>query len=97
MMLLYFVELFELDRNAQQKKIATFRLLDGESGVVEIEGDHSHPVVEGIKGEGIFDYKYARPGKLYPYDGMSFLENLKYHFRSGYLLATDVKKQIIDN
>lgn len=97
MILLYFVELFELDRDANQKKIATFKLLDGESSVVEIDGDHEHPVIEGIKGEGIFDYKYARPGKLYPYDGINFLENLKYHFRSGYLLATDVKKQVIDN
>lgn len=97
MTLFYFVELFELDRDARQKKIATFKLLDGEGGVVKIEGDHGHPVVGSIQGEGIFDYKYARPGRLYPYDGMSFLENLKYHFRSGYLLATDVKKQVIDN
>ena len=91
------MELYELDRDANQKKIATFKLLDGESGVVEIEGENNHSVLEGIKWEGIFDYKYARPGKLYPHDGMSFLENLKYHFRSGYLLATDVKKHIIDN
>ena len=97
MILLYFVELFELDRNAQQKKIATFKLLEEESAMVEIEGDHHHPVIENICGEGIFDYKYARPGKLHLYDGMNFLENLKYHFRSGYLSATDVKKQVIDN
>lgn len=97
MILLYFVELFELDRDANQKKIATFKLLDGESSVVEIDGDHEYPVIEGIKGEGIFDYKYARPGKLYLYDGMNFLENLKYHFRSGYLLATDVKEKVVDN
>mgnify|MGYP001598409020 FL=1 len=97
MTVLYFVELFELDRDARQKKIATFKLLEEEGGTVEIEGDHEHPVVEGIKGEGIFDYKYARPGKLYPQDVMNFLENLKYHFGSGYLLATDVKKQAIYN
>ena len=93
---IYFVELFELDRDANQKKIATFRLME-ESGVVEIEGDHENSIIKSIQWEGIFDYKYARPGKLYPYDGMSFLENLKYHFRSGYLLATDVKQQVIDN
>jgi hypothetical protein len=96
MTLLYFVELFELDRDAQQKKIATFKLLEGESRAVEIDGDRDNLVVESIQGEGIFDYKNARPGKLYPNDGMSFLENLKYHFRSGYLSATDVKKRIID-
>jgi len=93
---LYFVELFELDRDAKQKKIATFRLTE-ESSVVEVDGNHEHAVIKSIQWEGIFDYKYARPGKLYPYDGMNFLENLKYHFRSGYLLATDVKKKVIDN
>ncbi|HEY4474717.1 MAG TPA: hypothetical protein VJC06_02240 [Candidatus Paceibacterota bacterium] len=94
MTLFYFVELFELDQNANQKKIATFKLSE-ESGVVEIDGDHSHRVIADIKREGIFDYKYARPRKLYPYDRMNFLENLKYHFRSGYLLATDVKEQVV--
>ncbi len=96
MMLLYFVELFELDHDANQKKIATFKLIE-ESGVVEIDGDHEHAIIKGIQWEGIFDYKYARPGKLHLYDGMKFLENLKYHFRSGYLLATDVEKKVVDN
>lgn len=96
MTLLYFVELFELGHDASQKKIATFKLMEEENRIVEINGDSHHPVIESICREGIFDYKYTRPGKLYPHDGMSFLENLKYHFRSGYLLATDVKKQVID-
>lgn len=96
MMLLYFVELFELDKNAKQKKIATFKLLEEEGKTVEIDGDCHHPIVENILGEGIFDYKNAVPGKLYPYDGINFLENLKYHFRSGYLSATDVQKKTID-
>ncbi len=97
MMLLHYVELFELGQDAQQKKIATFNLPEEDGTVVEVDGDHHHPVVEGILEEGIFDYKYARPGKLYPRDGMNFLENLKYHFRSGYLLATDVKEKAVDN
>ena len=96
MTLCYFVELFELDSNANQKKIATFKLSE-ENGVVEIEGEANHWVIVSIQGEGIFDYKYSRPGKLYPHDGISFLENLKYHFRSGYLLATDVKQKTVDN
>lgn len=93
----YFVDLYELDNNAHQNKIATFKLKEDESNKIEIECDPNNPVINNVNSEGIFDYKYARPGKLYPYDGMSFLENLKYHFRSGYLLATDVKKQVIDN
>ena len=70
---------------------------EDEPGRVEINGDENHPVLKSIEGEGIFDYKNARPGKLYPYDGMNFLENLKYYFRSGYLLATDVQRQTVDN
>lgn len=97
MILFYFVELFELGRDAQQKKIATFKLLEEENSIVEVDGDQHHPIIESICGEGIFDYKYSRPGKLYPNDGMVFLENLKYHFRSGYLLATEVKKKVVDN
>ena len=97
MTLLYFVDLYELDRDAKQRKIATFKMQEDEPGKVEVDGDHGHPVLESIKKEGIFDYKNARPGKLYPYDGMSFLENLKYYFRSGYLLATDVQKMTVSN
>lgn len=95
MILLYSVELFELDHDANQKKIATFKLTE-ENGVVEIEGNHEHAIIKSIQWEGIFDYKYARPGKLFLQDGINFLENLKYQFRSGYLLATDVQKQVID-
>lgn len=97
MILSYFVDLYELDKDAKQKKIATFRMNENEPGKVEVEGDHNHPVMENIRNEGILDHKNARPGKLYPYDGMSFLENLKYCFRSGYLLATDVQKKTFDN
>lgn len=97
MTLVYFVELFELDRDAQQKKIAMFKLSGDGGNMVEIDGEHDHPAIFSIKREGIFDYKNARPGKLYPHDGMSFLENLKYYFRSGYLLATDVQKKTLDN
>ena len=96
MTVIYFVDLYELDKDAKQKKVATFKLCDGDSAGIEIEGDHNHPVMEIIKSEGILDYKFSRPGRLYPYDGMIFLENLKYCFRSGYLLATDVQKKVVE-
>lgn len=97
MILYYFVDLYELDKEARQWKIATFRMKEDEPNHIEIEGNDDHPVLRSIKLEGIFDYKNSRPGKLYPDDGLPFLENLKYYFRSGYLLATDVQKKIIDN
>lgn len=96
MILYYFVDLYELDKEARQWKIATFRMQEDKPSRVEIEGDENHPVLRNIQFEGIFDYKNARPGKLYSDDGISFLENLKYYFRSGYLLATDVQKKIVE-
>jgi hypothetical protein len=96
MTLLYFVDLFELDSQAKQKKVATFKMSEDSPNDVEIEGDQYHPAVENLKGEGIFDYKNATPNKLYPQDGMSFLENLKYNFRSGYLSASEVQKKVVD-
>lgn len=96
MTLYYFVDLYELDRDAKQRKIATFRMNEDEPGKVEVNGNEKHPVLENIQREGIFDYKNSRSGKLYPDDGLPFLENLKYYFRSGYLLATDVQRQTID-
>ena len=95
MTLLYFVDLFELDSQAKQKKIATFKMGE-ENPNVEIEGDQYHPAIENLRGEGIFDYKNSSPSKLYPDDGLSFLENLKYNFRSGYLSASEVQKKTVD-
>lgn len=96
MMQAWQVDLFELDQNRNQRKIATFEFAEDTYGTVHIIGEQTHPVIEAVMREGIFDYKYARPGRLYPYDGMTFLENLKYHFRSGYLVATDVHMVTVD-
>ena len=96
MTMMYFVDLFELDNQANQKKVATFKMDEDAPNDVQIEGDQYHPAIENLKGEGIFDYKNSTPTKLYPYDGISFLENLKYNFRSGYLSASEVQKKAID-
>ena len=96
MMLMYFVNLYELDRNKNQKKIATFKFGEETFGTVQTEETVNHPVIDSINREGILDFKFAKPGRLYPYDGMSFLENLKYNFRSGYLSATDVQQKAVD-
>lgn len=37
---------------------------------------------------GILDRETG--GTIYPTDGLKFLSNLKYHFKSGYLLASDI-------
>lgn len=93
MSLMYFVDLHELDKDKHQRKLATFRFGEETFGMVKIEGESHHPVIDNIIREGIFDHKFAKPGRLYLHDGMSFLENLKYNFRSGYLSATDIQKK----
>ncbi len=87
----YCTDLFQLDaKSSEQKKLATFYLDQEDSINVHVDGDENNEVVQNIMREGVFDYKYARPGKVYPEDGMTFLENLRYAFRAGYFLASDV-------
>ncbi|HXK40705.1 MAG TPA: hypothetical protein VJ046_01235 [Candidatus Paceibacterota bacterium] len=97
MTLMYFVDVYELDKLKHQKKVATFKFGEETFGSVQVEGETANPVVDSVIREGIFDYKFSRPGRLYPYDGMSFLENLKYNLRSGYLSATDVQQKAVDS
>lgn len=96
MILTYFVDLYELDKSRHQRKVATFKFSEETFGSVQMEGEINHPLISGITREGILDFKFSRPGRLYPYDGMSFLENLKYNFRSGYVSATDVQQKVVE-
>jgi hypothetical protein len=45
MTLLYFVDLFELDPQANQKKIATFKMNEDNPTDIQIDGDPYHPVI----------------------------------------------------
>lgn len=84
-----FVEIYKLENNGDQKVIATCKLSD--SGVV-CEGDSVF--IKNLEKNGICDYsdKNLESGKLFPKDGIKFLENLKFAFRSGYLVATEVQE-----
>lgn len=95
MTILWYVELFEIVGGSELKKIATFNYEEGTSGSVEVEVVCQHPAIESIINEGIYDHKESKPGKLYPSDGLRFLENLKYNFKSDGLMATDVQKRVV--
>jgi hypothetical protein len=97
MTLRHFVDLYELNQEAKPVKIATFWITEDDPSNVQMEGDERHPILRNLYFEGIFDYKNAQPRKLFPYDGMIFLENLRYYFKSAYFWATDVQQKIIDN
>jgi len=84
-----FVEIYKLQNNGEQKKIAVCQLAS--DGRVVCEGEEVF--IHNLTSEGIHDYSNeTRHQKLFPKDGQKFLENLKYAFRSAYLSATDIQE-----
>ena len=84
-----FVQIYKLQNDGDQKVIVTCKLTD--SGIV-CDGD---PIfIKNLEKDGIRDYsnKELRDDKLFLKDGIRFLENLKFAFRSGYLVATDTQE-----
>jgi len=82
------VKIYKLQNNGDEKIVMTCSLTD--NGVV-CEGDKIF--VENLQAQGIKDYSEPEGEKmLFPKDGVKFLENLKYAFRSAYLSATDVEE-----
>lgn len=77
------VEIYELQSDGSQKTIAICRM---EHNVVVCEGDENF--VQNLKQDGIKDYQSDT--LLYPRDGIHFLEQLKFNFKSGYLMASDI-------
>ena len=83
------VEIYKLQNDGEQKIIAICHLND--EGVVICEGDQTF--VKNLGKEGVLDYgNLETKNKLFPKDGVKFLENLKHAFRSGYLIATDIQE-----
>jgi hypothetical protein len=82
-----FVEIYKLQNDGSQKTVVVCRL--GEGGVV-CEGDEVF--VKGFNEKGIPSYSEKSKDRLFPKDGLIFLENLKFVFKSGYVNASDVKE-----
>ena len=84
-----FVQIYKLQNDGDQRVIATCKLLDSR---VICDGD---PVfIKNLEHDGIRDYSNKELGadKLSLKDGIKFLENLKFAFKSGYLVATDIQE-----
>lgn len=83
------VQIYKLQNNGAQKVIATCKLTD--SGVV---CDGNPIFIKNLEKDGVRDYSSAdlKANKLFPKDGIKFLENLKFAFKSGYLVATDIQE-----
>ena len=80
------VKIYKLQNDGSQKEIMVCKLIDNE---VVCEGDKIF--VENLKKSGIKDYSdQGGDTMLKPEDGLKFLQNLKFAFRSDYLNATDI-------
>lgn len=83
-----YVEIYKLENDGSQRVIATCTLVGGET---QCEGDAG--IVEALRREGIMNYTQEPPQKLFPKDGVRFLEQLRFNFKSGYLNASEVKEK----
>jgi hypothetical protein len=83
-----YVEIYKLQNNGDQTIIATCKLVDN---TVLCEGDTIF--TQNLQNDGIASYTNQSTQSLFPKDGLLFLENLQYTFRSGYLMATSVKEK----
>lgn len=79
------VEILKLQNDGSQKIIATCKLI-GEKVICEGQEE----LVNDLSSNGIINYSDQGAEKLYPQDGLLFLEQLKFNFKSGYLNATDI-------
>ena len=80
-----YVEIYKLQNDGSQTILATCRLA---GDVVEIEGDQKF--ANFVARDGIRNYADTGEKKLFPKDGVLFLEQLQYNFKSGYLNASEV-------
>lgn len=78
------VEIYKLQNDGSQQVIATCKLADSQ---VVCEGDEN--LIADLN-NGIRDYTNPPNEKLLPKDGIRFLEQLKFNFKSGYLNASDI-------
>lgn len=83
-----YVEIYLLNDDGTQRVAATCAL---EGEVVVCKGDEA--LVANLERDGIFDYSLEERKRLFPKDGLKFLEQLSYHFKSGYINASEVKEK----
>jgi len=83
-----FVEIYKTQNDGSQTILAVCKLL-GEA--VVCEGDQVF--INNLESDGVWDDSVAPPKKVFPKDGINFLERLHFTFTSGYLNASEVKDE----
>lgn len=81
-----YIEIYKLQNDGSQQVIATCKLVENQ---VVCEGDEKFV---GFLKSGIINYDNPQGKKLHEIDGLIFLEQLKFNFKSGYLNASEVKE-----
>lgn len=82
-----YIEIYKLKNDGTQEIIAICSLKENK---VVCQGDENF--VKSLEEDGILDYSSSSSfKKLFPKDGLKFLEQLKFNFKSGYLNASDIK------
>lgn len=82
------VEIYRLQNNGDQRLAATCKLT---GQTAQCDGDEM--LTKNLTEQGIRNYSDASgEKKLFPSDGIKFLENLKWAFKSAYLTASDIKE-----
>jgi hypothetical protein len=81
------VEIYKLNDDGTQSIAAICEL--SADGKVICSGDNK-VFVENLERGGIIDYSSEEKKTLFPKDGLKFLEQLQYNFKSGYLNASEV-------
>lgn len=83
------ITIYKLQNNGDQTVVATCYL--NEDNTVSCQGDPAF--VRNLEREGVRDYSdLTSTARFFPKDGINFLENLRYAFQSGYLVATDIQE-----
>ncbi len=81
-----YVEFYKLQNDGRQTVIAICKLQDNR---VVCEGDEM--LVRNLIDQGIINYgDRISNDKLYPKDGVKFLGQLRFNFKSGYLNASEI-------
>lgn len=83
------VDIYRLDNSGEQKIVVTCWL---EKDSVVLEGENKI-LIENLRNNGIKDYSSDTGARLFPEDGLVFLENLEHHYKSGYLNASEVSNK----
>ncbi len=85
-----YVKIYKLQKDGSQSEVVTCGLIGDQ---IVCNGEAS--IVTNLEQEGIWDYRADNSNmrrRLFPKDGLQFLENLADAFNSGYLMATDIQE-----